>query len=286
MLRRLLHCFKSPREELRTLLKGYELPSFPSAVMGVINLLRDPNSPMSEIVSLIQSDPGMHVMVLKTVNSAAFGLNRKVSNVLHATTLLGRSRLESLVLPLGVRSVAPRLKCDMIDTRTFWLTAAKRACLAEKIAAMVHPATRIEAFTAGLLQDMAIPVMIDVKRQAYCDTLERWFRENSPRLDLLEQQDHGIDHQAVGALMAEEWNLPEYLVKAISRHHIAEGKDRPELAIRLVSSLRYIPKNQQDDQWKDAAAALVDHMEMDPSCAVEIVKEAFENANAFSAIMS
>ena len=74
---------KNNGQELRDLLSGYQLPSFSSAVINVLGMLRDPESAMNDIAKQLEIDPGMHVKVLTTVNSAAFGLTTKVANIPH-----------------------------------------------------------------------------------------------------------------------------------------------------------------------------------------------------------
>jgi len=54
-----------------------------------------------------------------------------------------------------------------IDLAGFWRTSAHRACLARRIASTLDPASQMEAFTAGLLQDMAIPVLAAAHGERY-----------------------------------------------------------------------------------------------------------------------
>ncbi|NPA49018.1 MAG: HDOD domain-containing protein [Thermodesulfobacteria bacterium] len=224
-----------PRKELRELLGGFELPYFPKAAMSALEALRDPQTPTFEIARRISADPGIHVRVLKTVNSAAFGLPRKVSNIEHAVALLGRARLESLILPLAVHQTLPKFKSACLDLELFWLAAAKRGSLARQIAQVLHPNTNVESFSAGLLQDMAIPVIIHLKEKIYCPTLQNWNQDPRVNLVELEKERFGFDHQNIGGLMAEEWNLPDFLVQAVSAHHHPEI----EPAVYLVSHIRY-----------------------------------------------
>lgn len=228
---------KDPLQEIRELLDGFELPSFPKAALQILETLRDPKSTSVEIAKKIAADPGIHLTVLKTVNSAAFGLTRRISSIEHAVALLGRARLESLVLPLAVRETLPKIETPCLDFKKFWLSACRRASLARQVAKLLHPATHVESFTAGLLQDMAIPVIMHVKKKRYCPTLENWNMEKGVTLDALEREKFGFDHQRVGVLMAEEWNLPEYLLNAIGKHHrLQDGVDP---AVYLVSHIRY-----------------------------------------------
>ncbi len=229
---------KDRNEEIKELLAGYELPSFPSAVMNVLSLLRNPDSSMEEIARAIQVDPGMNVKVLRTVNSAAYGLASKVSSVERAVTLLGKSRLEAIVLSLAVKDTMPKVDVTCYDHRLFWLNSAKRATTARIIAAELHPQTQAESFICGLLQDMAVPVLLKIKGQTYCDLLSRWYSDRSVDLPALEDEAFGCDHQSIGAFMAKEWELPEYLVNSIEGHHGNNDQFQVEPAVRIASLIR------------------------------------------------
>ncbi len=228
---------RDPLKELKELLEGFELPSFPKAAMQVLDTLRDPKATATQIARTIEADPGIYINVLKTINSAAFGLPREVVSMEHAVALLGRARLESLILPLAVKDCLPQINVPCLDLKRFWLAACRRGSLARHVAKILHPTTHVEAFSAGLLQDLAVPVIMHVKQKMYCPTLETWNVNKDTRLDELERKQFGFDHQTIGALMAEQWNLPDYLIRAISKHHYLENGTDP--AVYLVSHIRY-----------------------------------------------
>ncbi len=267
------------RQKLREILKGFELPYFPKAAILALEALRDPNTPTFEIARRIAADPGIHIRVLKTVNSAAFGLPRKVSNIEHAVALLGRARLESLILPLAVNQSLPKFKSACLDLELFWLTAARRGCLARQLAQALHPNTSVESFSAGLLQDMAIPVIMHLQEKIYCPTLESWNQDPKANLVELERREFGFDHQTVGTLMAEEWNLPDYLVQAISSHH------QPEIepAIYLVSHLRY--KHDDEALAKEIIVEEArDKYSLSPDLTLNMLRKAEEEAGELAQI--
>jgi len=226
-----------PKAVLKDLLEDYELPSFPTGVMNVLSLLRDSDSNMGEVAELIKVDPGLNVSVLRMVNSAAFGFASKVSNILHAITLLGRAGLEPIVLSHAVRDSIPLPCVRGFAPEEFWKASTRRACLARLLAHHLHPETETEAFTAGLLQDMAVPVLVEKKKQAYCKVLQAYNEDDSKSLDELEMEAFGFDHQVIGSLMAEQWELPEYLQKSIAGHHGC-GESDVDAAIFLVSYMR------------------------------------------------
>jgi HD-like signal output (HDOD) protein len=271
---------RSPEEELAELLEGYELPSFPGVVMSVLTTLRDPEASMKEVAEQLLGDPGMNVKVLRTVNSAAFGLANKVTNIHRAVTLLGRARLETIVLTHGVRDSLPQPQVPGWDARRFWLSAAERACLARALAAHLHPATKMEAFTASLLQDMAVPVLLGRHGEAYIALLQRWNAEPGLRLDELEQAALGTDHAKVGALMAARWQLPEHLIQSVALHHAWQEQEEVDPAVGLASLVR----DCDDEAEREAlAASLQPHCGLDEQTLIALISSAFEEAAEFAA---
>ncbi len=230
--------FKKRTSKLRDMLGGYELPSFPTISMRVLGLLRDPDSEMAEVAEQLQNDPAMLVRVLRTVNAAAYGLHTQISNVNHAVTILGRSRLESIILALSVTDILPVADIPWFDSKRFWSFASLRGNIARQLALRLHAATEVEAFTAGLLQDMAVPLIALAKKESYNAVLDRWGREKDTWLHTLEREAFGFDHTTVGCMMAEEWDMSAYLAEAIADHHKPVGDSRAEPAVMLVSFVR------------------------------------------------
>lgn len=271
---------KDPKRELNALLGGYELQSFPTVVMNALGTLRDPQSVIKEIADQIQMDPGMNIKILRLVNSAAFGLVTKVSNLHHAVTILGRSRLESMLLSYAVaNNIPPKLDCMGISR--FWLAAAKRACLAKHIALHLHAATQAESFTAGLLQDMAIPLISQVKGTVYKDLIEKWHTDKYADIDVMEREQFGYDHPSIGALVAEAWDLPDYLIQAIAGHHDLSEQSSAEPAVRLVSFIRYFDVGDGTERLIEFAE---ENFNIGTNMMQELISKAFAEAEQFAEI--
>ncbi|MBT8339187.1 MAG: HDOD domain-containing protein [Desulfatitalea sp.] len=268
----------APKEELKALLGGYELQSFPAAVMNVLGMLRDPHSEIKDIADQIQMDPGMNIKILQLVNSTAFGLVTKVSNIHHAVTILGRSRLESMLLTYAVSTtIPPKLNC--MEVSRFWQASARRACLAKQIALHLHAATQAESFTAALLQDMAIPLISEGKNPLYKDLLIKWHAHREADIDFMERALLGYDHPAIGALAAEGWELPEYLIHAIAGHHDLSEQSPADPAVRLVSLVRYFD---EDDGTERLLKTAEKNFGIGKNMMEEMLLKAFSEAEQFA----
>jgi len=269
---------KDPKEELKALLGDYELQRFPAAVMNVLGMLRDPHTETKDITDQIQMDLGMSIKILRLINSAAFGLTTKVSNLHHAVTILGRSRLESMLLTYAVATTFPPT-LDCMEISCFWLASARRACLAKHIALHLHAATQSESFIAALLQDLAVPLISEGKKLIYKDLLKKWHADKEADIDVMERELFGYDHPAIGALVAEKWALPEYLTHAIAGHHDLSEQSLAEPAVRLVSLVRYFDED-------DGTERLIKTAEKDfgigRNMMEEMISKAFAEAEQFA----
>ncbi|SHJ35809.1 HD-like signal output (HDOD) domain, no enzymatic activity [Malonomonas rubra DSM 5091] len=218
--------------------EGFEVPSFPTTVLNVLGKLRDPEISSNELAHELEIDPGLHVRVLKVVNSAAFGLSHKVSNITHAVNLLGRGRLEALVLSVATQeTLSKNNKAAWLNMKDFWATAARRAALARGLAVELHPHVRSDVFTIGLLEDMGVPVLANKGGNRYRDIYQDWLKNDDVDLVSYEQQQYGTNHASIGAQVAKYWGFPDSLSDAIGHHHQFDDSELP-LSIKVASLVR------------------------------------------------
>ncbi len=263
-------------------LQAFDIPSFPVAVINLLGKLRNPEICINELAAELEHDPGLHIRVLKTVNSSAFGLSRKVSNIKHAVNLLGRGRLESLVLSVTVKNnLTTNQKASWLDMQNFWKAASRQAAVARILATALHPNTQSDVFTIGLLQNMAIPVLANREGDRYYTLYQRW---QSGEMDLAEQEQQlfGIDHATLGAQMAEHWGFPESLIEGIGEHHELENLTIP-LSVKIAALMKEDPQGDSAQTLSQQAAQLFD---LDSEKLLPLIEEALEQSTELSEALS
>lgn len=232
-----------PKERLKKILGNYELPRFRKTVFETLRRLRDPDSQPREITEVMSMDPDLTSKVMRTVNSSAYAPRSKVESLDHAIMMMGRSNLERIVMMLGAQTVIPSKLPRILDVRTFWKLSARRAVLAKGVADLVTPAQASLSFTAGFLQDITIPLLATGREQEYCPIYEEAVK-NKRDLHALEQETFGWNHAELGAIVCNEWDLPEDLGASIKDQHVSDSKLRPD-AVYFVSSLL----ESHGDEW-------------------------------------
>ena len=269
---------KKPTAEL----ESFDIPSFSAAVINLLGKLRNPEISINELTKELELDPGLHIRVLKTVNSSAFGLSHKVSNIKHAVNLLGRGRLESLVLSVTVKNnLAANKQAAWFDMPQFWKTASQQAAVARILATALHPNTQSDVFTIGLLQNMAIPILANREGDRYQTLYQRWQTEE---IDLAEQEQQrfGIDHATLGAQMAEHWGFPESLILGIGEHHELENSDIP-LSVKIAALMK---ENLEEGSAPALAQAASEIFDLDHETLLPLIEEALQQSAELSEALS
>ncbi len=209
------------------------LPSLPATVQCCREALATPGISVSEIARSIEKDPSVAANLLRLVNSAAFALPRRVSDIPFAVSFLGLKETYALVLASAVPNVLrmPE-RFDMAGFRRDSLFCGA-ACKAMIAANAVNRSA--SAFTAGLLHDLGRVVLALVAPERYAkipaDLNDR---------DLIEAEEAslGVGHPEAGYILAHNWDLPGELTDPIRFH--ARPEDAPEasdtvLAVALAS---------------------------------------------------
>ncbi len=262
---------------------GFEVPSFPTTVLNLLTKLRDPDISTDQLAHDLEVDPGLHVRVLKTVNSAAFGLSHKVSNITHAVNLLGRGRLESLVLSVASRdNLSKNNQAPWLNMSQFWATAARRAAIARSLAAELHPHLQSDVFTIGLLGDMGVPILANREGDRYRDIYLNWQEEDG--YDLIEQEKcHcGIDHATLGSQMAKFWGFPDSLSVAIGHHHQQDADDLP-VSVKIAALVKG-PSNTDDNKLIAEKAEQL--FGIDSKLTLDLIDNALQESQELAAALS
>lgn len=204
-------------DPLRAALGDLELPTFPTVILDALDMIRNPDASASDVAEALQPDPGATIRLLRLVNSASYGLPKPVGSISQAVAIAGMATVESTLLAIGINVVLPNVDVEGLNQRRFWQAAAHRGAIAQTFAQELHPSTASVSFTAGLLLDMAVPLLA-VARTEYRPLLSEW-HGGGEDLHALEFSEFGWSHDEVAARLCEEWELPVNLREAIGGHH-------------------------------------------------------------------
>lgn len=145
------------------------LPSAPTVATQLLDMFKDPDREVDQIVELISHDPSLTTEVLKTCNGAYYGATEPVADMFEAVTRIGFYEVYTMVVGLvGAAAMNVGRSCSAFDTSALWKHSVTSAVAAETVAHDVGltPAT---AFTAGLLHDLGKLLLATIEPARYLE---------------------------------------------------------------------------------------------------------------------
>ncbi len=249
------------RGDFTTLIKDVKIPPLPAAVNRLIAEINRSEPDIDRLVRLISSDPEIASKVIKTVNSSLYSPRVPVADVKRAVTLMGLAQIRSIILAYATMDALPKPKGDLFNHNAFWIDSLLRAILARALSRPLFRGQMDEVFTASLLSELAVPVLLCVWNEYYEPVVREW-ETSSKRLSELEREHFGWDHAQAGAWIVQSWEFPEEMICYIGAHNLSMEKiDEVDLQGTLVMPLAI-------------AALLPSVLKPDPAPEIEIFNEA------------
>ncbi len=211
------------RGDFGMLFKDVKIPPLPAAVSRLIGEINRSEPDINRLVQLISTDPEMTAKVIKTVNSSLYSPRVPVADVKRAVTLLGLAQVRSIVLAFATMDALPAPGGNLFNHNAFWIDSLLRAILARALSRKRFSGQVDEVFTASLLSELAVPLLLCVWNEYYEPIVTEW-ETSSQRLSELEREHFGWDHAQAGAWILQSWDFPEEMICYIGAHTISMEK--------------------------------------------------------------
>ena len=201
-----------------------KMPSLPVSLSKVLEVCDNMYASAADLNHVISLDPVLVGRVLKLLNSAYYGLNQRVTNLVRAIIMLGINTIKNLALSSAILGTLPENKnLKGINIEGFWRhslcvgVTAKLLAKKRGIDSKLHE----EYFTAGLLHDIGKIAINAVLSDDYLLTVSNSDRDKIP-LYAAEDKDLGVNHCAVGQRIVNLWKLGNPVGDVIIYHHATE----------------------------------------------------------------
>ncbi|MCI0493056.1 MAG: HDOD domain-containing protein [Planctomycetes bacterium] len=190
------------------------LYSRPTVALEILKLAEQPQMDARALQKCLEQDPALSCKILRVVNSSLFGLRVQVGALDQAVALLGIKPLKLLVLGF---SLPDGLFAEVAakQLQWYWTNALTRAVAARLLSEHLWRQPGDEAFTAAMLQDIGILVLVRELGKPYTSFLAGVIEERC-HLATLERETLGFDHLQLSAMLLARWRLPARLVTAVA----------------------------------------------------------------------
>jgi len=191
---------------------------YPAVVEAIRHAAADPNAGVRDVVRFLEADVGVATDLLRVANASSSALSEKCTSIRHAASLLGLRRVVELVASAAALSYVETSTAEFPELAAHALGVAG-------IARAFAPITGLppdEAFTAGLLHDIGVLLLVQSDDLFYKGLIESAGRAEEPSVtDEIALM--GFDHATLGEAVARAWNLPPPLPQVIGLHHDWDG---------------------------------------------------------------
>ncbi|RLB97476.1 MAG: diguanylate cyclase [Deltaproteobacteria bacterium] len=200
-------------------LDSKKLPSFPQVAAKLLEVSKDETASLADLSKIVETDPGISVRVLEIVNSAMYGLGRKITALSEAVVFLGLDEIKKLAIGMTVfEKMFKSGRTKQFDRLLFWRHCISVAVLSMEIARETGYPDPEEAYIAGLLHDIG-KVFLDIQgRTNYGQFIQELSSSSDPVIEK-ERSIIGMGHDDIGAFFCSKWGLPDKLAMAVKYHH-------------------------------------------------------------------
>ncbi len=188
------------------------IPAMPTSSHKLYELLKNPFSSAKDITTLVGTNPVLSGKILRTINSAYFGLSANVTSVGRAIVLLGYNNIKSLVMQDTLSATLVRKGGE--EDATFhglWIHSTVVSACAHYLSQNVFRQSGSDMTTIGLFHDIGkyfFPLLDDGGGEG----------DGLPPI-IQEEKRYGMSHALLGSLVTSNWNLGADIVKSIEFHH-------------------------------------------------------------------
>jgi HD-like signal output (HDOD) protein len=192
------------------------LEPLPPTVNRLASAIASESGGIREIEEIVSLDPVLTGRILNAANAAAATRGPRVGTVRGALLKVGSGRVLALALggPLG-RRLRRQVPAYGLSEGALWRHAVASSLSVELLSALSASPVPGEAFASALLHDLGLIVLAQFLDPELCRLLDEargdGLTSRSAELEIL-----GVHHGEVGALVAQEWALPERIVRAIA----------------------------------------------------------------------
>ncbi|HEY1684472.1 MAG TPA: HDOD domain-containing protein [Tepidisphaeraceae bacterium] len=199
--------------------KVSNLPTLPEITTRIIDLVHDPRSTAAQLHHLVSNDPALASRILKTANSAFYGIPGQIGSMERAIVMLGLNAVKNIAVAASIGELfRGATLCKGFNARDLWKHCIAVGVGARELAKQVNAPIAGEAFLAGLIHDIGILVWLQAKPAEFSKVCEQ-AKDSAGEFTQIEWQILGADHQMVGMAIAEQWRFPRPCQLAAGYHH-------------------------------------------------------------------
>lgn len=271
-------------------LAGICIPPCPAILTKLMKEMREDEPDFEKISRLISEDASLAAAMLRTVNSAFYGLRTQASSVQQAINLLGLRQIAQLVTGVLLRDAFSSGSSERMDD--YWESSSTIAQISAYLAGQFAGFNRDQAYTFALFRDCGMLAMMD-SYQDYKPVLPGDALPEDTEIIQQEQALHHMNHALVGSNLAKMWLLPEDIHQCILWHHdyvtLTQGRENipaahaKQIALALVAEWIYVKQTTGRDsaEWRKGCVFVLEDLQTSADELESVMTQTMQDSGIF-----
>ena len=216
--------------------KVNSIATLPEVTGKIIATVEDPKSTAGTLHKIVSHDPALVTRIMKVVNSAFYGLPGQIGSIERAIVLLGLNAIKNIAVAASLGQLFRGAKlCEGFTARDLWTHCIAVGVAARDLARQMKLAIADEAFLAGMIHDVGLLISLQSFPEQLRKTCEAAKTSERGFVALEREFMNGMDHQALGMCLAEQWRFPKNCQLVAGYHHRPEALgDTSKMLVMLV----------------------------------------------------
>jgi HD-like signal output (HDOD) protein len=209
------------------------ISTLPQIALRVMEVAKNESSTALDLKDIMENDVALSARVLRCVNSSAYALRSKITNLQQAITYLGSKQIRNVAMTASVAELFQKdEKIGPYRRRDLWRHLVAVGICARLIAMRRSMRNFEDAFLAGLIHDVGIVLEDQHAHAGFACAIESLAQHGT--LVEAERAHLGFDHTILGDIVSETWGFPEHVRAAIRHHHVSMNYRGPHIDIVRV----------------------------------------------------
>ncbi len=226
------------QELMQILEKSEDLPCLPMTAIKVFKLCSSKNADSQKLEELLKSDQALVAKILRTVNSALYGLRREITSVSEAVKILGIKGIKNLVLQSSTADLF-----NFEGGKQLWRDSIEASIIVDALSKQLKQTSSDTQFLTALLHNIGRSVFAKNFAKIYSPIISNCHKLNE--IYLAEEELFAMDHRETGGILACNWELPLDVVSGIQGNHSSMSEAS---LIDLTLTLTYSSATEIEEQ--------------------------------------
>ncbi len=217
----------------------HNVPQVPEVVRTLITQLNNPDIDFDVVAKNVEKEQMISMKVLRLVNSAYFGLSKKIGSIEEAVVMLGMSRLKTLVIASGIVGAVPEI--PNFNIKEFWIDSFRTATSAKWLAEQSKQDNSDMVFTAGLISGLG-NILLQLGDAKAANEIDQHVKAGEARPEY-ERKRLGFTSQEACAELCRRWHFSEELIDTIAKSGEPLAFEEVSLPACAVFIAKYISES-------------------------------------------